>query len=142
MSKENVEVVRRAYEAWNLGDLETAFEFLDVDVEVSVPPDLPEAGTYRGRAEIRRWVAEQLLPILEEARAEPEEFLDAGDQVVVLVRYFGRGKASGIEVRGAVVDSHVWTLRDGKVQKLQMYQGTEKALEAAGLSEQDVHADA
>jgi len=72
---------------------------------------------------------------LEEVRAEPEKFLNAGDQVVVLVRYSGRGKASGIEVRGAVVDAHVWTLREGKVQKLQMYQGTEKALEAVGLSE-------
>ena len=135
MSQENVEVVRRAYEAWNQGDHETAFGFLDADVEVSVPPDLPEAGTYRGRGEVRRWVADQLLPILEEVRAEPEKFLNAGDQVVVLVRYFGRGKASGIEVRGAVVDAHVWTLREGKVQKLHMYQGTEKALEAVGLLE-------
>ena len=141
MSQDNVEIVRRAYDAWNRGDPETAFEFLDPDVEVSVPPDLPEAGTYRGRAEVKHWVAEQLLPILEEIRAEPEKFFDAGDQVVVLVRYFGRGKASGIEVRGAIVDAHVWTLRDGKVQKLQMYQGTEKALEAVGLSDQDAHAD-
>jgi hypothetical protein len=141
MSQENVELVRRAYEAWNRGDLETAFEFLDLDVEVSVPPDLPEAGTYRGRGEVRHWVAEQLLPTLEEVRAEPEKFFDAGDQVVVFVRYFGRGKASGIEVRGAVLDAHVWTLRDGKVQKLQMYEGTEKALEAVGLSEQDARAD-
>jgi uncharacterized protein len=141
MSQENLEIVRRAYDAWNKGDLETAFEFLDPDVEVSVPPDFPEAGTYRRRGEVRHWVAEQLLPFLEEVRAEPERFLDAGDQVVVFVRYFGRGKASGIEVRGAVVDAHVWTLRDGKVQKLQMYQGTEEALEAVGLSEQDAHAD-
>src|SRR2546426_10356088 len=137
MSQENVEVVRRAYQAWNRGDLETAFEFLDRDVEVSVPPDLPEAGTYRGRDEVRRWVAGELLPILEEARADPEKFLDVGDLVIVFVRYFGRGKASGIEVRGAIVDAHVWTLRDGKVKRLQMYQGTEKALEAVGLSEQD-----
>ena len=135
MSRKNVDLVRQAYLAWNRGDLETAFEFLDPEVEVSVPPELPEAGTYRGRAEIRRFVEREVLQALEEARAEPEQFFDAGDQVAVFVRYFGRGKASGIEVRGAVVDAHVWTLRDGKVQKLQMYQGTEKALEAVGLSE-------
>ena len=128
-----MDIVRRAYEAWNRGDLETAFEFLDPEAEVSLPSDFPEAGTYRGRAEIRHWVAEQLLPTLEEVRAEPERFLDAGDQVVVFIRYFGRGTASRIEVRGAVVDAHVLTMRDGRVQKLQMYQGTEKALEAAGL---------
>ena len=135
MSQENLDLVQRAYEAWNRGDLETAFEFVDRDVEVSVPPDLPDAGTYRGRAEIRRWVAEQLLQSLEGARAEPEKFLDAGDQVVVFVRYYGRGKASGIEVRGSIVDAHVLTLRNSKIHKLQMYQGTETALEAVGLRE-------
>ena len=49
MSRQNVDLVRQAYLAWNRGDLETAFEFLDPEVEVSVPPELPEAGTYRGR---------------------------------------------------------------------------------------------
>jgi ketosteroid isomerase-like protein len=136
MSRENLDIVRRAYEAWNRGDLETAFEFLDADVEMSAPPNLPEAGSYRGRAEIRQWVAEQLLPILEEARAEPEKYLEAGDQVVVFVRYYGRGKASGIEVQGANLDAHVWTLRDGKVRKLQMYSGTQTALEAVGLRDE------
>lgn len=129
MSRQNVDLVRQAYLAWNRGDLETAFEFLDPEVEVSVPPELPEAGTYRGRAEIRRFVERELLPALEEARAEPEQFFDAGDQVVVFVCYFGRGKESGLEVKGAVVDGHVWTLRAGKAVKLEMYQGTQKALE-------------
>jgi ketosteroid isomerase-like protein len=133
--KENIDAVRRAYEAWNRGDRETAFEFLDPDVEVSVPPELPEAGTYRGRDLVRRLAAEQVLPFLEEARADPERFLDAGDRVVVFVRYFARGKASGIEVRGAIVDAHVWTLKDGRAQKLEMYQGTQQALAAVGLSD-------
>ena len=136
MSQENVEIVQRAYEAWNRGDRETAFEFLNPDAEVSLPPNFPEAGTYRGHAEIRQLMEVQLLPILKELRAEPERFLDAGDdQVVVFIRYAGRGSATGIEVRGAGMDAHVLTLRNGKVQKLQMYQGTEKALEAAGLKE-------
>ena len=135
MSEENVDLVRGAYEAFNRGDLESAFEVLDPDIEVSVPPDFPEARSYRGRAEVRKWLSEQVLPIFEEFRAQPEKFLDADDQVVVFLRYIGRGKASGIEVKGVVVDAHVWTLRKGKIQKLEMYQGTETALEAAGLSE-------
>jgi ketosteroid isomerase-like protein len=131
--RKNVELVRQAYLAWNRGDLDSAFAFLDSAVAVSVPPDFPEAGTYRGRAEIRRFVESELLQGLEDARAEPERFIEAGDQVVVFVRYFGRGKESGLEVKGAVVDGHVWTVRADKAVKLEMYQGTENALKAAGL---------
>jgi ketosteroid isomerase-like protein len=103
-------------------------------VEITVPPNLPEPGTYRGLEQLTRWVADDLLPILDEVRAEPERFLPAGDRVVVFVRYYGRGRSSGIDVRGAGVDSHLWTLEDGKVRRLQMYSGTERALEAAGLA--------
>ena len=134
MSEENVEIVRRAYEAWNRGDLEAALEFLDPGVELSLPPDFPEAGTHRGRSEVRRWVTEEFLPTLEDFRAVPERFLDADDQVVVFVRYSGRGKTTGIEVRGSIVDAHLWTLRNGMVERLRMYQGTEEALAAAGLT--------
>jgi ketosteroid isomerase-like protein len=135
MSQDNLDLVRRAYEAWNRGDLEGTFDLFDPEVEVSAPRGFPEAGTYRGRAAVRQWMEEQLLPAFEQVRVEPERFLDAGEQVVVFVRYFGRGKASGAEVRGSIVDAHVVTVRGGKVQTLQMYQGTEEALEAAGLSE-------
>lgn len=134
MSQQNLDVVRRAYGAWNRGDLDAAFELLDAEVEVSPPPVFPEAGALRGRAEIRRWVEAELLEALVGARAEPEQFFDAGDRVVAFVRYFGRGKESGLDVRGRFVDGHVWTLRAGKVLKLEMYQGTEQALEAAGAT--------
>jgi ketosteroid isomerase-like protein len=134
MSEANLELVRRAYEAWNGGDFEAAVGFLHPDVEITVPPNLPEAGTYRGREQVSHWVADELLPILEEVRAEPEQFLPAGDRVVVFVRYYARGRSSGIDVRGMSVDSHVWTLEEGKVRSLEMYSGTEPALETAGLA--------
>src|SRR5260370_34246850 len=101
MSQENVDVVRRAYEAWNRGDLGAAYEFLDPDVEVSAPANFPEAGTFHGRDEMKRWVQEHLLPILEDLPVGAERFLDAGDRAVGCVRYFGRGRGTGIEVRGA-----------------------------------------
>ena len=135
MADTNLELVRRAYDAWNRGDLDAAFAFLDPDVEVSVPPNFPEAGTYRGLTEVRRLMTEHLLPTLENLQAVPERFLDAGDQVVAFVRYSGRGSATGIEVRGSGLDAHLWSLRGGKVESLRMYPGTEEALEAAGLRE-------
>jgi|RhiMetdeSRZDD1v2_1073273.scaffolds.fasta_scaffold82721_4 ketosteroid isomerase-like protein len=135
MAQENVAVVRRVYEAWNRGDIDGALEFVDRDVEMSLPPNFPEAGTYRGLTEVRRLMTEHLLPTLENLQAVPERFLDAGDQVVAFVRYSGRGSATGIEVRGSGLDAHLWSLRGGKVESLRMYPGTEEALEAAGLRE-------
>ncbi len=132
MSAQDVNLVRRAYEAWNRGDLDSAFEFLDSDVVISTPPDFPGAGRYHGLAEAKRW-AEDFVQMWAEIRAEPEEFIDAGNKVVVFVRYFGRGKESGAEVRGVIVDSHVLTLRDGRVVKLEMFQGTAEALSAVGI---------
>ena len=133
MSQQNVEIVRRAYEAWNRGDLESAFDLVHPEVEVSLPRDFPEAGTYRGRAEVRRWFTDEVLPAFEGLQALPQRFVDAGDRVVVFIRYSGRGTASGIEVRGVGADAHVVTLRDGKLASLVMYQGTEEALGAVGL---------
>jgi ketosteroid isomerase-like protein len=64
---------------------------------------------------------------------EVEEYISAGEFVVVLCRYTGRGKASGVDVdvRGA----HVWKMRDGKAVRLEVFSSREKALEAAGLRE-------
>ena len=135
MSEADLELLRAAYAAWNRGDVDAAFDFLDPEAEVSVPPDLPEAGTFHGRDQMKAWVNDELQPILEDMRAEPQEFFDVGDRIVVFVRYYGRGKTSGIDVRGAVVDAHVWTVRDGKAKKLEMYQGTKGALSAVGLPE-------
>jgi ketosteroid isomerase-like protein len=135
MPTSKVDLVRGAYEAWNRRDFDAAFSFLDPDIEVSPPPDLPEAGTYRGRARIRRlW--EEFEEAWDEIRAEPESFIDAGDRVLATVRYSGRGKGSQAVVRGAVLDAHIWTLREGRAVKLEMYQGTAGALAAVGLKEQ------
>jgi hypothetical protein len=61
--------------------------------------------------------------------------LDAGDRVVAFVRYSGRGRESGIEIAGMGTDAQVWTLRNGKALRVELYGGTSDALEAAGLSE-------
>jgi ketosteroid isomerase-like protein len=66
-------------------------------------------------------------------RAEAEEFIDAGEAVVVPVRMSGLGRASGakLELRLA----HLWVLRNGKVIRGEVYRTTEEALEAAGVRE-------
>jgi ketosteroid isomerase-like protein len=70
---------------------------------------------------------------------DPEEFIDAGDQVVLISRQLGRGKMSGIDVEQQL--AQVWTLRDKKIVRMTAYPSKADALEAVGLSEQDAHAD-
>jgi uncharacterized protein len=134
MSRENVELVRRAYEAWNRGDFDAAAEYLDPEIEWRTPPNIPEAGTWHGRDEVGERVA-AFLESWEELHAGVEELIDAGDRVVALVRFSGRGRGTGLAVEGTSVDATVWTLREGKAVRIEMYGGTAEALEAVGLRE-------
>jgi ketosteroid isomerase-like protein len=61
-------------------------------------------------------------------RLEPEEFIDAGDQIVVSLRQRVRGKGSGAEVVGRI--AHVWTMRKGAALRLRIFGDKERALEA------------
>jgi ketosteroid isomerase-like protein len=64
---------------------------------------------------------------------EVEDYLDAGEWVVVILNQRGRSKATGIPVDMRF--AQVWTLRDGQAIRMQMYASPEEALEAVGLSE-------
>jgi ketosteroid isomerase-like protein len=68
----------------------------------------------------------------EEFRIEVQELIDAGDRVVALVRFHGRAAITGLELGGMSVDAQIWTLRDGKAVDIQMYNGSDEALQAIG----------
>jgi ketosteroid isomerase-like protein len=82
---------------------------------------------------------EGFLEVWDDLRMEPERIFDKGNQIVVFVRVCGRGKGSGVEVETRF--AHLATVRAGKVVRLVVYPDRIKALEAAGLSEQDAHAN-
>ena len=154
MSQENVEVVRRMYkemdaaygriealhEAHESGNfdelLPAAEEMLHGDFVLTPPEDspFPEAGgrEWRGREGFLRFAAGQTEGF-DAMSLEPEEFIDAGDKVVVPLRFGGRARYTGLEVKFAVI--HVVTMRDGKMARLDIYLGRAEALEAAGLRE-------
>ncbi len=128
MSQENVEIVRRCFDAWNRRDHVDVLEFLAPDVVWKVAQEGPAYGPDAVRRVWERWEAD--WETLEET---PEEFIDAGDHVAVTVHYKGRGRGSGIEISDRYF--HVYTFRDGKiVRKLETGERSE-ALEAVGLSE-------
>ena len=132
MSQENVEVVRRIYEAVNRRDWDAAFRDQSPDIELTTPPTGPRAGTYRGREEIQEYWEGWLAPF-EAVTVEPEEIFEGGDQVVAFAKVRARpdGSSAEIEVR----NGHLWTFRDGKPVSLRLFPKPEEALQAAGLSE-------
>ena len=135
MSKEDVERVREGYEAFNRGDLDVAVGDMDPDIEWHVMGDLPEGETYRGHEGVRRFW-ETWQEAFEDFHVEPEELIDAGDKVVVVIKVSGRGRGSGAQVETPSFPQ-VWTLRDGRPVRVEMYRSRSEALRAAGLEETD-----
>jgi ketosteroid isomerase-like protein len=136
MSQENVEIVRLGYQALNKGGVEAVLPFLDPDFEMQISPEVgPEPQTVYGHDGVRQWFA-AALDVLESIRMEPDELVDAGDRVVAPVRIIATGRGSGIESEQRV--TQVWTVRDGRAVRMNAYIDRKAALEAAGLSEQDV----
>jgi ketosteroid isomerase-like protein len=129
MSQENVEIVRESIEAWNRRDFDTAVQSFDTEIEWLLPPVLA-AESCRGPEEVRRFW-EGLDEAFEDFQLEPEEFVDAGDLVVVRSRFRGSGKESGVETEGRM-DS-VSALRDGRIVRIEYFNDWAEALEAAAL---------
>jgi uncharacterized protein len=138
MSRENVDLVRRGYAALNQnfqsGELDfSLIEKLWTQDCVLVPSGLlPESREMQGHAGIAQFATAQ-MEAFEQMWVEPLEFIEAGDRVVVPVRFGGKARHTGIEVEFSVV--HVFTVRNGKLARLDMHADKPKAFEAAGLTE-------
>ena len=134
MSQENVEIVREAFVAFLGGDQEKTAELVDPKVEFhGTVGGLQEGQIAYGQSEIDQTFESQDLEAWEERRLEAEEFLDAGDDVVVLLHEYRRGKGSGVELETET--AVVVAVSGGRVVRIQGYMDREAALEAVGLSE-------
>jgi len=132
MSASNVEVVRRGYALYAAGDLEGVAALFLADAELADAGGLGVAGTAAGTRhgpEGFLRAVEEALEAFDEYRVEAEEFIEAGEAVVVPVRISGRGRASGARLETRVV--HLWVLRHGRVIRGEVYRDTAEALEAA-----------
>jgi ketosteroid isomerase-like protein len=125
----NVPVVQRSYEAFARGDMDAVLADMDEGIEWQQAQGLPHGGTYRGVADVRANVFDPLDRDWWSAfAAEPAEFLDAGDEVVVLGRYRGVAKETGKVLDVPFV--HVWSLRDGKAWRFRQFLDTAGWVEA------------
>jgi ketosteroid isomerase-like protein len=134
MSQENVEIVKAAYGAWNRGDIDAVLDHMHPDLEWEENPDVYPGldRMYRGRSGFSKRVRDA-FDVWEWARVEGQEFIDAGDEVVVCLRLVGKGRGSGVEVEMPIFERFVF--RDGKVVHRTLHSSRAEALEAAGLSE-------
>jgi ketosteroid isomerase-like protein len=128
MSQENVDLMRRGY------------EYFLASGEIRANPELvwdvsrlgwPEQQIYEGAEGANQFNAEW-ADVWDDWEMEPEEFIDAGERVVVILTQRGRSKATGIPVEMRF--AQVWTLRDERAVRMEMYASVDEALEAVNLS--------
>jgi ketosteroid isomerase-like protein len=137
MSSENVEAIRRVYEAMAKGDFWAAGEVFDPEIMWEWSPSLAGltgTATYHG---IDAVVAATLdfFKAWDWYRQEAEQLIEIGDDVLAITRTHARMKGSELDVEDKI--GEVWTLRGGKVIRYKAYDTPAEALEAAGLADSD-----
>ena len=125
--QQNVEVVRRGYEAFGRGDLNALLALFDEQIEwVSPgPPELPTSGRRRGRQAVAEFF-KAVNDTFDIQRFEPKEFIAQGDRVVVLGEDTSRIKATGKALESAW--AHAFVLRNGKVVSFHEYIDTSEVV--------------
>ena len=128
---ENTRLAQSAYEAFGRGDMTALAEVMADDIEWVSPGDpdeVPNAGTFKGKEAVLGWFG-GLASTLDFTTFEPREFIAQNDKVVSLVY----AEATVRDTGRAVVnhEAHVWTFRDGKLARFQIYLDTAAAAAAA-----------
>ena len=132
MPQENVELVRRGIAAYNRRDFDSlrALSHPEIEVDYSASRGV-EAGIYRGQEEVFRFY-QRFFDMFERISVDPDRFIEAGDSVVVPNSAQMRGRHGVDTVARSTL---VFEVRGGRVARIQLYQETDEALEAVGLSE-------
>ena len=126
---DNLALVRRSYVAFERDDLDAVLADMHPEIEWHQAQGLPHGGLYRGLDEVRRNIFEPLDESWwSEFSATPEQFLDAGSEIVVLGRYRGVGKETAKVLDVPFV--HVWTVENGKAVRFRQFLDTVGWVEA------------
>jgi ketosteroid isomerase-like protein len=141
--RQQEELLRGIYEAFNRRDLDGLLQRLHPEIEVEETEDLAYAaallrllgprfvvlsGGYRGHEEVTR-VFETVWGISEWFNVEPKDFITANGCIIVVLTLEARALETGLE--GEASSAHLWTLEDGKGRRLRVYADASKARKAA-----------
>jgi ketosteroid isomerase-like protein len=133
MSEENVDLARRYVEAFNSGGLDATRPLRTSTIEIVDPPTMPDADTYVGEAAARARV-ESYMTFGWDGQFREVEYIDAGEEVIVVWRLQGRGALGGVPLDIPTL-AHIYAFEGDKVKRIRQYMTKAEALEAAGLSE-------
>lgn len=123
------DALREAYAALNRNDIPAMVTAFDMQVEWIEFPESPTGGTYRGLTEVEAHLA-QARGTWTEGSCEPEQFIAAGNKIVVFVHVHARLKHETEWREGRLAD--VYTFRNGKVIQVRLFLDRREALEWAG----------
>jgi ketosteroid isomerase-like protein len=133
VSRENVEIVNALYDAFGRGGFDAAADLWDPSMDYrAIEGAVDDAGVLQGLEAYGRYI-EDWIQAFDGLRVEPEELIDAGDQVAVVAHLTGRMKASDTEVDMRL--GIVYTVRDGKIVRGREYATRAEAVKAIGLEE-------
>jgi ketosteroid isomerase-like protein len=123
--------LRQAYVAFNRGDIDAAVRILDPDVEWVEPPEFPGGGTYHGVEGAKHYLAQSRASAAQ-VISEPEQFIPAGNRIVVFVhaRVLPNGSNTWQEVRLA----DVYTFKNGRATNMRAFANRDDALRWVGAT--------
>ncbi len=132
MTKKNLDIVKNFFDAVPKGDMTVARGVLGDNIEW-IEPDVPGlwfAGIHRGAEAALREVVEPTFKYVDDFSIMVDEYLDAGDEIIVLGRFLGRGKETGKNF--AIPACFVCRVKNGKIVRFKAYHNTALWLEVIG----------
>jgi ketosteroid isomerase-like protein len=129
----NVELHRRANDAFNRRDVEAYIAYCDPQIELHSAVTVPGGGVYHGHDGVRRWHRDLQDVFGDEIRVRPEAYFDLGEHTITFHVLEGRGQRSGADV--ATPAAHVCRWRDGPIVYFKGYTHREGALRDLGVPE-------
>ena len=131
MSRENVELARRAFDAFNRRDFAAYFELFHPELTYRNREEEPDVRLYQGLEDFKGYI-ESWLETFRDLLLEPQDFIDLGDEVIAVAELRGQGGSAGPEVQGSYV--FLLGFRDGLIVQGREYATREEALAAAERS--------
>jgi ketosteroid isomerase-like protein len=133
MSRENVETIRGHYAAYNRRDLQATLAPLHQDIEIDLSATVMPETVLQGHEQVGAVFKDQWATS-GAVEQRPQEFIELDDgRLLVPLQCWGKGQGAELEMRMELAD--VWTMRDGKGARIDVYPDRSSALEAVGLSE-------
>jgi ketosteroid isomerase-like protein len=135
--REDVELVKSAFQTWNRGEIDAFVDYTSEDVAWLEVSGRPEGGATErfGRERLRQGL-KSLFDAWESYYIDAERIEEAGDRVVAIVREVARGRASGVEIDGRW--GYLISVKDGEMVRIEAYRDAAVALELAGIGKSGI----